>query len=398
MRNLFKIYSVIPKNFFMKLGIVLFILGSIKNSFGLISFSLISWILWFVKENIMFDNTPHLNTKYEDIHGKFGILQRRKIDTLILNSNISYYEKGYAQGELMADKMCKFFSKIKVILYFLNCDSYIVPVDFPNDYKDEIHGLVDGYNSWAINNGKEKITFDFVYKYHCLPDGATWLGNNSFLRTVFAVGCSVIIKDNIVGRTLDFCPFGTGGSDTFILKDGNITKLSIPGILGCITGWNNKTFYALNISYSNRKYIQGWPMLFVSKYMLEKGEGEKDINTASSFHITIFDGTTPKRISFAQGNGDLLESNEGITLNFNYGLFESDKETANSLSRKKVIINNFLKGTFHIESLLKHPSINVHDTINSLVYNYKSGEVVLRRNNSFASDEKEFIEFQISDL
>lgn len=389
MRSLLQLYSKIDKSWFLYIGIL-----NLFSSFYLLS--LLSFILWFIKENIMFDNVSPLDeSKYQDIQGKYGILQRRNIDTIVLNKGITNYEKGYAQGELLADKMFVFFGKIKLVLRFLGCHKYKLPENFPDKYKDEIQGLVDGYNSWAIKNNKERINFDFVYTYHCLPDGSTWMGTNSLFRKIFAVGCSVIVRDNIVGRTLDFCPFGRGGSDTFILKDGNTTRLLVPGILGCITGWNGKTFVALNISYSHVKYMQGWPMVFACREILENPtETDFTFKNASSFHVSIFDGNKGRRISFGQGNNDgRLESTGNIvTLNFNYGLFEGDKNTADSLSRKK-IIDNF---NLNMESLLKHPLINVHDTINSVLYDYNTGKVVLRRNNSFASDEKDFVEFTVN--
>ena len=130
--------------------------------------------------------------------------------------------------------------------------------------------------------------------------------------------------------------------------------------------------------------------------MLFRSPTETDFTfkNASSFHVSIFDGNKGRRISFGQGNNDgRLESTGNIvTLNFNYGLFEGDKNTADSLSRKK-IIDNF---NLNMESLLKHPLINVHDTINSVLYDYNTGKVVLRRNNSFASDEKDFVEFTVN--
>jgi len=210
----------------------------------------------------------------------------------------------------------------------------------------------------------------------------------------------------LIARNMDFTSLGSAGSDSVLVRYKNFSSLTIPGLIGVVTGWNNSGLVGIvNVSHNQHKRdIHGTPVTFLARSCLEDCESvakvwnkydAKELQPTASFHFTFADQNDCGCISFAQttNNDDGIFRNPKQLLIFNYTYTQhvTDKNTADSCTREQCV-TRFLAdhATYQtpqdLLGLLKHPTLNVFDTLHSLVIDVTNNCAWISTNNCYAAD------------
>lgn len=347
------------------------------------------------------------------------------IPVLFFSSNISAFERGYHQGLLFYNQTKWLVFRMKFIYFFLkhfqkylkyfrimkntffDLDEIILTCHIPLEDLNEIQGFVEGFNTKT--NCLNELTLELAIFYHIIPD-----------IFCYGFGCSTIVdqKGRFIIRNLDFCPFGSGGRDSVLIKAQELSYLTIPGMIGVCHGWTTTAiksrFVFVNVSHNDTYFnSHGIPMVFYSKEILRRInwniENIKRYHShpefdqvlpkkqpMASFHLTIVDNKKAICISFAQTLGDdniIHDNNQGPLkiFNFTHTIHDEDKGTAWSMTRNQTTDQFLSLQQYNVSELMdfiRDKNINVFDTIHSLIILPSFNHIFISCNDSFAASGK----------
>lgn len=241
------------------------------------------------------------------------------VPVLSLN-NLTGNKSGQAQGYLLAPQLDDLRSKWKLANRLMKevPNPEDIPIllrqiekTIPAEYLEELRGVVEGYNRW---NGQQWIksnplTFDELLIYQLIPDSLHLEFDNveQQLKKSAAACTSLIHQDKkgiVFGRNMDWMTLGVAGKYTLLIRrtlpNGIKTaEVSIPGIIGTLTGMNNHGLsLAMNVCPGTTLKARGMPAIFMNRKVLETCSNVKEVDdfvnkkTAEPigpFHMTIAD-------------------------------------------------------------------------------------------------------------
>lgn len=307
----------------------------------------------------------------------------------------SPYTRGFTHGKFLFSYIRSLHYRVLFLSMFKTFPAQRY-LSVPDDIVVEITGLVDGYNShspWI------KLTYGIVLNWHMLPMACT----------------TSICKDPetpVFVRNMDWVPYGNIAAYTLIIKYKylNISALSIPGMVGVITGWNTEgMILAMNVC-ANETY-GGVPAVFNNRLILEVYDDTKtvcknlnDINPSpyGAYHLTILDkcgiGTV---ISYYQSSTVVdgaplhtytpcrnfnYNSDELITFNHTYSdhsINDNGRFFSDARSAIKKEHNNL-----PMSEIIKLPLINNWITCHTLILDVYTGIALIGFDNGFSATSK----------
>lgn len=287
----------------------LILLGIIWNvPISVIVGILIVLFKWFITMDHIDSSLPVFKKSESTNHSLEYV---NNIPTLTLKSPTSY-RNGFTHGQL-------FYSYIKQLHYrvlFLSLFKSFPNqnhLTIPQHITEELQGLVDGYNS---HDPLIRLTYTVALNWHMLPMACTTAIDKSNGYLVFA-------------RNMDWVPYGNLARYSIIIhhQETGVSSFSIPGLIGTITGWNNKgLILAMNVC--NTFTTRGTPAVFHNRFILEKYtfvHGVKknlkyDPSPYGAYHLTLLD---------KQANGMVISYYQGphsSRINSHYVRFLSDTQ------------------------------------------------------------------------
>lgn len=301
----------------------------------------------------------------------------------------------------------------------------------PEDYQQEMEGLVHGYNTWAKSAGKIKslMTKDDLMLIHLIPDSKHFhtkkMTDKSLKKNVkfpdipeiFASACtSILLRDAngkiLFGRNKDWSSFGNGGAESVVVvwKNKGIAVLSVPGMIGAIQGWNrHKLALAMNVCPGKTNTVRGIPATFLNRMILEKAKNLAEAEQFTQFHrplgpyhLTLADKEGQAGcISFYQGeeNRDHFRVNKQgqsdplLVVNWRYpeckgGSFKSRARTQ--------LLNKYFKNAPPgipsaqyklVENALKLRYVNSWITMHSLMIEPETDQISMSWGNGYAASQ-----------
>jgi hypothetical protein len=210
----------------------------------------------FCKDKDTFALTGEIeNVNKFDVHSN--------IFTLELNES-SPYENGFAHGLMLSGEI------IDVILWYgwiyKEPITYDLLRTIPDDLYNEIRGIVNGVNA-SMNPKLKKftnsaITTSDILRVHMVADNHA---------SCTCIGIKVDGKV-VLGRNMDYMPFGMAQKSIIIRYANGVNILTAPGVIGAITGWNDRTGLriALNVCPDPQLYRQTMPTTLYNRVILEK--------------------------------------------------------------------------------------------------------------------------------
>lgn len=232
----------------------------------------------------------------------------------------SPHEAGMAQGYLTGPNIHEIWKRyIQVIIPFLSCNPsayenlkrsaasmIISPI-----YRQEMEGIVKGYNRWLEEHKKEN-----GLRYFCQPltyqDVLLWQSITDLLKkegTDAQLSSNVVAihekgKDLIIGRSLDMPSLSMLGRH-FLMIRREITGqersavLTLPGTVGSFTGMNEHGVFTASNEAGSSFQAEGVPSSILQRQLLDRcrtaGDAKHRIGTlspASSHLMTVADSRT----------------------------------------------------------------------------------------------------------
>jgi len=332
-------------------------------------------------------------------------------------------ENGYTHGFLLAKQIKELKEKIdflkiltKPFGLFVSTTSkpfYDLIDKIPTTLINEINGLVHGYNEyWTSKNVKfAKLTFQDVLDWQTMADSKHF---NPTKLDKLSMACTAILKNQYFGRNMDWSGIGRGGEYSLLMvwENEGVASYSVPGILGCITGWNKSgVCVSINVCPGETKEIRGMPITLFIRHMLKNVKTITDVRqkfTSEDYtsyrplgpcHLTISQSgkhCSGIIISYCQGENDWMdfirEQKEGqplYALNWREpdqigGFFNSEKRHK-WLQKYKLQNNENKNDKDYIRNILSSsPLFNCWMTIHSFVFDLNENTVEIRNNNGFA--------------
>lgn len=254
------------------------------------------------------------------------------------------FKKGQAQGLLMADslhRMLTAYDTVNGIAKRTPNEKKVphvlteVAKTIPQEYVDEMKGLVDGYNEWAKKQKKQELTFEKLLLTHLLPDschfncGAVERALNpeavdvGDVNPLFVPACTVVVdrdpvKGVIMGRNMDWPTFNEGKRSFGLCRksEGKLAtfEVTVPGFIGgTLTGTNESGLnLAMNVCAGSTLTVRGMPAVFFVRYCLENFKTVKEVEAfvesgdkppLGAFHLTASDQTEAAAFHFYQSDG-----------------------------------------------------------------------------------------------
>ncbi len=376
-----------------------------------------------------------------------SLVYQGDIPVLTITTDDSF-KAGYGHGFLLADQIYKIRETNSFVLHTLAREprhtALIKSIEtvkklLPQEYIDEINGLVKGYNEkrkhWRYVKGSP-LTVEEIILLHLLPDKLhlelkemeNWLtreSNESAEKTFskseyFPMGCTTVIDGNslsgpVVGRNLDWSSLGIYGTYSLIVqresKDGKKTiDLGFPSFLGTLTGMNHHGLcVAMNVCRGETDYIEGIPASFYNRVCLENNRSVEDVGEfikshrpLGPYHLSVTDKKDSMTVHFFQDKGkDFVRSWDKeeplVTTNFRYGPKGRTRPTpTNSEKREETVAKYFddLKAiggkeesdpVKWIEKALSLPKVNSIRNIHSVVMHPESLTLKLSFDNGWAA-------------
>jgi len=356
---------------------------------------------------------------------------------------------GFVQGYLTGKNIHQIFNKFLrpfAPYFFSELNAYknalnqVKKFKFPPHYEKELQGIVNGYNCWLKEESQKKqlfiasrlLTVDDLKIFHAFPDLLT---QNSSLRNA---SCSTVAcrknGEMYVASNFDYFSGNVLGSHTLVTMYKNDSNLSVAtiGFAGglAIRGMNRKGLCAVINKAGSLFKANQIPQFVLQRNLLEKCKSIKEAkdfianHSPSSSHIlTLADEQDSCLIQwYALKNNPKIEkslTNEQYLVATNHfednsgQIIQDSVRDPSSVSRARTLhdrmknqlptpfsqvhVTNQLVSSF--EEVLQETlrSVEMNDTIQSVVMNTKRKEIYLNWDNCYAADLK-FQKLTFNDL
>lgn len=356
-------------------------------------------------------------------------------------SGTTPFQSGQAHGYLLGPYIYKLKSNFNKIIYGILRQPKPSQLQkmlrkfykiLPEDYQQEMEGLVHGYNTWAKSAGKIKslMTKDDLMLIHLIPDSKHFhtkkMTDKSLKKSVkfqeipaiFACACTSILSRDangkiIFGRNKDWSSFGNGGAESLVVvwKNTGVAVLTVPGMIGAIQGWNRHNLaLAMNVCPGQTNTVRGIPAMFLNRLLLDKTKNFAEAEQFAQrhrplgpYHLTLADKEGQGGcISFYQGaeNNDHFRANERgqsdplLVVNWRYP--ECKGGSFKSKARTKLLNKYFKKapsGTPSdqyklVENALKLRHVNSYITMHSLMIVPQDDQISMSWGNGYAPSQQ----------
>lgn len=345
-----------------------------------------------VSELIIDDQMLHTDRKDQT-------LDQRK-QTMDQKNQINPHELGLIQGHLLYPEMQPLIRRFKVLRPFLRLFFKTTLANIPIIIEEEIRGLITAYNQHV--KWYDQLTYEQALEYHMLVD--QW------------IACSVIVhqidQKTYIGRNMDFSPFGSGGSDSVLIRMHKKCYLTVPGFVGLISAWKETLTGPmccfLNISYAGKRTKKSiiTPITFNAKKIFEEVTSIYQVKnkeyTGLPCHLTFVGqnyyyqkntGIDDERIEELTNQAVVFKSEQTAqywtTFNYSYPFHFGNARSSNSRDRATAVhlvmcVNPFNK--MNAMLAITHDMLNVPDTIHSFYIDLDKKELYLSCDNGFAAD------------
>lgn len=373
------------------------------------------------------------------------------VPILELNSD-DPYQAGQAHGFLMGealDHVLKQFDFIKSFASLLPHPDQATETlkairqTLPQEYIDEMQGIVDGFNQWSKENkwfGGRVVTLDDLLLFHLMPDSLHFtpqqieerlrgqggrLGMPPFAprgNPLPVLGCTVVIDEDkkeglTFGRNMDWPTFGVFGTYSLIInrkytsKKLSTVEVGFPGFVGTLTGMNPRGLsLSMNVCSGKTFDIKGMPAAFFNRLCLETCHSVKEVAEKiekeaplGRYHLSVADATAAQSFHLFQGSDKdphvVRKWQPGqplITTNCNYPA--ENKRSLHmhcSREREQIIQDLFLKAkealspqelsiSKLVQASLSLPYVNNIITSHRVVMNPRLRKIQVAFDNAFA--------------
>jgi len=338
------------------------------------------------------------------------------------------YKAGEAHGYLCGEAIETISKRVSLIVHTLmgqpranEIPQAIAQVKktLPEDYINELRGLVDGYAKWQEDNERSssKMTLEDALLLHLMPDARHFHpskeeGGAYASQLSFDCACTAIINKEgdelVVARNMDWPSFGLMGAYSLVIhrqrtSDSGVNSsinVGIPGLIGTLTGVNDKgLFVGMNVCLGETLQVRGMPAVFYNRHCLEHCDDvqavENRVQEPSTaplgpYHLVVLNENKGSSLHFYQGEGEShvirhWEEGKGplITLNFRYNPNPVD-DSHNSALRQQMIEE---EGSDKIENDLALKVVNNNLTMQKIVFRSEAGTLGVAFDNAFAGKE-----------
>ena len=347
-------------------------------------------------------------------NGRSSLKYQGSIPILILNE-VNEYQNGFVHGYYLAEYIQQLSANcMRIMRWKLNpkiCSNIFNNLQYPHQL--ELIGLVDGYNHWAHKTqNPQKQLYEIVF-LHLLPDLSNEEQSTSLIWSLLKLfgkltgnlpifGCTTLVVNSndglIMGRNLDWCPFGLSGTYSLIIhwKKIGITSLTLPGLIGIATGWKRDCVLAMN-SCPNSSSLQNIQAcaLFNNREILENPKllethllPETPSLNLIPYNLIYCSPLKTQHVCYNIDRSpyvrDLKDHNPLIALNYNYPtcLLSS----LNSTGRLQYLNKNLPVDEESVfKSLQVKELTNSWLTLHSCVFNLTKGQFHLSMDNGYAA-------------
>lgn len=368
-----------------------------------------------------------------------SLTYKGNLPILTIPKSVKPFDAGYARGYMMAPQIKDLLEKNAFAFHTIRGLPREIPhlikemmEIIPDEYLDELKGLVEGYNakreSWYFLKGKELTLEDLIY-FHLLPDYAHLdfkEADNSLQRSDReVVGCSVVVDgDQETGpraiRVVDWIPMDVYGKDSFIECRENADGIktvgqSFPVFVGALTAMNQHGLCgAINVARGFTDYPEKLPAVFYLRKLLENCHSVRGEKSAESFwnensplgpfNLSILDKEDAAGVHFYQGKNKShhirwwKEGSELQTLNFRYGEKGENNPTPSNSAQRKCEIQNYydnmrdqdqydqMDSSDRLKGVLKGPEVNNIRTISATYLDPRKKVFEISFDNGYAGD------------
>jgi hypothetical protein len=411
--------------------------------------SLASWVFLNYVTCAHNDMSVHVFTEGECEAGR--LYYRGDVPVLELKGDTPE-KNGWAHGFLLGKEINELYDNMELALHTIlqQPQASALPKTLaamrnkiPHTYQLELNGLAHGFNAWAEkNNAERRLTSDDFLLIHLLPDSKHFQPyeheiNPNLNYCIFPAftdaACTTILhkdeRDEVVfARNMDWCPFGQAGAKSLVIVwkttfswngdtrlDTQIAALTLPGMVGVISGWNQqKLCLAMNVCPGTTQKVRGMPAVFLNRVLLESAPEVQKVNEQllnnfflqplGPYHVTLAssDGAA-ECISYYQGEeGSHLirkmpDEKPLFTVNWCYP--ECEGGYFNSQERTELLGRYFEGATREIpeeelekqklirQALRIRPYVNSFITMHSLLFLPQSDSVELSWDNGYAASQ-----------
>jgi len=366
-------------------------------------------LLWYVQTNFLWNHVP-LGRTYPPViseHFKLSYPHDRNLPVLELYDTTPY-ERGYWHARALYPQIVPFIHRLKVIQFLLPVVTEAVVI--PEKIEEELRGFAQGYNDM----GTDHLTYEFVLRYHMLPD----LKNK---HSIISAACTTILgreltNDLYIARNTDWCPFGTGGSDSLIItyraNNRTLHMFGPPGFIGVGAGTNEDLSLCMNVCPGVQH--KGIPSSLFNKLLLETYEGSLErvmdyvdhFPPLGSFHLTLANVHGEGRVIRFYQQSKFLEDTRHMVTElkefkplsvFNYFHPEKKVHSFDSVTRER-LFKQQLSQVQHFDAVvaskfLQTPGVNAWMTIHHMMFFPVRRTLLISRGNGWAATEP-YVEYQ----
>jgi hypothetical protein len=360
------------------------------------------------------------------------------------------YQGGLAHGYLLGKSLDHLFNQLNFIKKFAHLPNAnqvpetlkAVRETLPEEYIQELQGVVDGFNQWTKENkwlGARHVTIEDLILFHLMPDSlhfsslrleSNLLGQTTEARSpqflhedkdFSALGCTVVIdqdeKEGLTfGRNMDWPSFGIFGTYSLIInrkhtdKQLSTVELGFPGFVGTLTGMNQEGLsLAMNVCSGQTPSVRGMPAAFFNRFCLENCHDLAEVeellekeNPLGSYHLSIADANSAKSFHLYQGEDEDHIHREWqvgqplITTNCQYPSDQTEAAHMHCSRERKQIIQELFKGAVDalesdqienaklVQASLSLPFVDNSITTHKVVMYPQSKRIQLAVDNAFA--------------
>jgi len=276
----------------------------------------------------------------------------------------------------------------------------------PADSIAELKGVVEGYNKWVSEQRwprPKKMTVDEIVLFHLTPDAAHLkMGGGPFLRQqAVRMGCTSLVgrekTDIVFVRTMDWPSLNVLGKYSLIKCTKGRVEVSIPGMVGTLTGMRDGFCLAMNVCPSSEAVVDmsGMPTLFYNRLCLESCRNLEDFalfreqhRPLAPYHLTVADSNGAESVHFYQGTPHVIRQlgADCPLATFNSRLDKPRIDQHYTRLRQRTFDAFCRNGQKTMEAAVALPCINNYETIHAVVMKPGARVMKVAFDNGFSGD------------
>ncbi len=288
----------------------------------------------------------------------------------------------------------------------INSKTSAASLTIPQAYREEIHGIVEGYNRWLSEYRKENgisyfgkpLTYQDVVLWHAIMD----LLKKEKVETPLSGSVVIEKKEQLAfARNLDLPSLSILGPH-FLLIRREITArhrsvtITLPGTVGSFTGMNEHGLTCATSSAGTLFRPKGIPAMILQRQILDSCQNTADVqqklpsmtSPACSHLLTIADPKTALTMQLSIKRTERPLSKDGHLIATNHFVapngFPSSQDLVPDVSEWRYrLIENDLSCQCPPETILER--VQSIDTTQALIFYPSKRKIDVRLGNAFAA-------------